>query len=59
MPAEESLKSKFDGRSLLADVLGVAGLSSLFYGCYSIYAPAGFIVLGVCLILLAYINSKG
>ena len=41
------------------DVLIISGIIFLFKGCYMIYKPVGFIVLGLCSFAFAYIISKG
>ena len=44
-------------KSALIDTVGLAGLGSLGYGCFLIYQPSAYVVVGAC--LLAYAIKAG
>ena len=55
MKQEESLKSKKQGIIAIAgDIMGFAGVGLVSYGAYTIHPAAGFIVLGGCLMAIAF-----
>lgn len=41
------------------DLLLLTGILLISYGTYQIYVPAGYIMLGICLVALAIVWSKG
>lgn len=44
--------------SLIADdVVLVIGVTCLTFGVFQIYVPAGYIVLGLCFIVMAYLMA--
>jgi len=42
----------------LADFLGFCGFSSLFFGLYTAYKPAAFVVAGVILMAISYVKAR-
>lgn len=44
---------------IMDDLLSVSGVILISFGVYQIYVPAGYIVLGIFLILAALVWSKG
>jgi len=40
-------------RELLVDAVGLLGLGSVCWGCYSIYEPSAYIVGGACLMIFS------
>lgn len=44
---------------IMDDLLSVSGVILISFGTYQIYVPAGYIVLGIFLILAALVWSKG
>jgi len=42
----------------LVDFFGVLGFSSLFFGLYSAYKPAAFVVAGVILMAISYFKAR-
>jgi len=45
--------------SLLRDAAGVAGVASIAYGSWMVYAPAGFIVGGLLVLAAALAAARG
>ncbi len=43
---------------IVDDVLLLLGVFFLSYGVFSIYVPAGHIILGACFIAIAYLMAK-
>lgn len=44
--------------SVVADVLVLAGLGAIAYGCGLLYLPAGFVVGGAGLVLLGIVSAR-
>jgi hypothetical protein len=38
---------------LAAILFGIGGMTAITYGCFLIYEPAGWIIAGLCLLLIA------
>ena len=56
-----ALAAKFIAKAIsyvADDALLLIGVSSLSYGVFQIYIPAGHITLGICFIAIAYIVAK-
>jgi len=51
-----SVFSRF--RPDLADILGYFGFFSLFFGLYTAYKPAAFVVAGVILMAISYVKAR-
>jgi hypothetical protein len=45
-------------KKYIDDFLVIVGVSSLALGVFLIYIPAGYIVLGLCLIALAFLIAR-
>lgn len=44
--------------SLIRDCIGIAGAALLVYGAWLIYRPAGFILAGVLMMLVAIVMAR-
>jgi len=54
--AKKTFKLLFKGLSLISDdILLIAGIVCVARGVFMVYVPAGYIVLGLCLLGLAYL----
>ena len=45
--------------SYALDIIGIAGMVLIVYGCALIYKPAGFIIAGAFLIAAGFLAARG
>lgn len=46
-------------KEIIEDALLIIGIVLISTGAFLIYVPAGFIVLGICILAFAYFFAKG